>query len=360
MKKKLLVFHIAVAPYRVDFFNRLNKMFDARICFLFQSIYSNIKKQLGFTPIFINRSDGVLRWIKCIVFQIRSFKPDVVVCSEFNLATLAVVLLKILTFKKYRIISMVDDSYNMIADGNSFSRKHIWATRILMPFIDNVVNVEPRVVEFFQKKYGKGVYMPIIVDENNARKRLQRILPISQEYVKKYNLEGKMVLLFVGRFVGLKNIPFAIDAFLKANVKNSVFVIVGDGPEKENIQRMVQNRNEVIFTGRLEGDDLYAWYNIAQVFTLQSTREAFGAVTNEALLGGCYCLVSNLAGSNCLIEENVNGNIIDPYDAVKYVELLKTAFDKVKPISLPLSLKDNLMIEKFDNCFENMIKKLME
>ena len=155
MKKKLLVFHIAIAPYRVDFFNQLSKMFDARICFLFQSMYSNIEKQLDFTPVYIKKSDGVFRWIKSVVYQIKSFKPDVVFCSEFNLATLVVVLFKILTFKKYHIVSMVDDSYNMIADGNSFSWKHVWATRVLMPFIDNVVNIEPRVVEYFQKKYAK-------------------------------------------------------------------------------------------------------------------------------------------------------------------------------------------------------------
>ena len=144
---------------------------------------------------------------------------------------------------------------------------------------------------------------------------------------------------------------------MKASVKDSVFVIVGDGPEKQNLQKLIKDDQNIIFTGRLEGDDLYAWYNIAQVFTLQSTQEAFGAVTNEALLGGCYCLVSKLAGSNCLIKENTNGNVIDPFDIESYLKLLKEAFNKCDPVQKSLSIRPNLMTESFEECFQRMANK---
>lgn len=32
MKKKLLVFHSVIAPYRIDLFNSLSKRFDTKIC----------------------------------------------------------------------------------------------------------------------------------------------------------------------------------------------------------------------------------------------------------------------------------------------------------------------------------------
>ena len=361
---KLLIFHPIIAPYRINFFNNFSKHFDAEICLYWRNLrdqkfdYKKIEEQLTFKPTWIIKEElGIFSWLIQLWKKLSLRKNDIVIVSEFGLATIATIFHKLITRSKYKIISIVDDSYNMVAENNQFSWKHKWATKVLMPFMNNVINVEPRVTEYYQQKYGKGVYMPIIVDENKARERLLRILPISQKYVEKYNLEGKKILLFVGRLVGLKNIPFAINAFLKASVKDSVFVIVGDGPEKQNLQKLIKDDQNIIFTGRLEGDDLYAWYNIAQVFTLQSTQEAFGTVTNEALLGGCYCLVSKLAGSNCLIKENTNGNVIDPFDIESYLKLLKEAFNKCDPVQKSLSIRPNLMTESFEECFQRMANK---
>ena len=364
-QKKILVFHPIIAPYRIDFFNEFSKHFDAEICLYWRNLkdqkfnYKKIENQFTFKPIWIIKEElGIFSWIIQLWKRLSLRKNDVVVVSEFGLPTITTVLHKLITRGKYKIVSIVDDSYNMVAENNQFSWKHKWATKILMPFMNNVINVEPRVAEYYQQKYDKGVYMPIIVDENKARDRLQRILPISQRYVDKYNLEGKKVLLFVGRLVELKNISFAINAFLKANIENSFFVIIGDGPERESLRRLATGNQNIFFTGRLEGDELYAWYNVAQVFTLQSTQEAFGAVTNEALLGGCYCLVSKLAGSNCLIKENTNGNVIDPFNMNSYLHLLKEAFNKCNPVQKKLIIRPNLMIESFEACFARMMKKL--
>lgn len=362
--KRLLIFHPVIAPYRIDLFNEFSKRFDAKICLFRRNLnsqkfdYSKIEAQFNFKPTYVERSQGFLRWVKSLISQLREFNPDVVICSEFGVATLVAILFKLVMFKSYDIISIVDDSYNMVAEGNQFSRKHAWATRVMTPLLKNVINVEPRVVNFYRERYGKGIYMPIIVDEQNARERLQRILPISCQYVVKYSLEGKKVLLFVGRLVDIKNISFALRAFILADIVNSAFVIVGDGPEKESLMKIAEGHSNILFTGRLEGDALYAWYNVAQVFTLPSVQEPFGAVTNEALLGGCYALVSRLAGSNCLVVENVNGNIVDPYDLDLFVRLIQGSFEKIMPISLPLNLRENRMQCSFEECFDSMLVKV--
>ena len=137
-----------------------------------------------------------------------------------------------------------------------------------------------------------------------------------------------------------------------------MFVIVGDGPEKTLLEKLSKDCSNVVFTGRLEGDSLYAWYNIAQIFTLPSRQEPFGAVTNEALVGGCYVLVSKLAGSSCLIKENENGNVINPYNQDDYEMTLCKKFEMIKPLSLPLRLRANLMNVRFRECVENVIARL--
>ena len=254
---------------------------------------------------------------------------------------------------------MVDDSYNMIADGNQFSKKHALATHVIPRLLNNVITVEPRVSTFYNKKFGKGVFMPIIVDDFRYRENLKRIIPISENYIKKYNLEGKKVLLFVGRLVKIKNVSLALSAFTKLNISKTVFIIVGDGPELTTLKNKAINNSNIFFTGRLEGENLYAWYNIANVFTLPSYQEPFGAVTNEALLGGCYALISQNAGSNCLIKENSNGNVIDPYNKNQYIELLERALERTLPISLPLGLRPNRMFIHFQESFEKMQEKII-
>ena len=37
-KKKLLIFHPALAPYRIDLFNSLNELFDLHVVFLYDNI----------------------------------------------------------------------------------------------------------------------------------------------------------------------------------------------------------------------------------------------------------------------------------------------------------------------------------
>ena len=91
-----------------------------------------------------------------------------------------------------------------------------------------------------------------------------------------------------------------------------------------NLQLLAKQLNvQARFTGRLEGDALNAWYNVADVFILPSYLEAFGAVTNEALLAGCYVLVSQKAGSSCLVVEGENGYTFQPYNVDELVQKMR-------------------------------------
>ena len=56
MKKKLLIFHSALAPYRINFFNKLSEEFSATIVFLSDNLRNqnfnraNLLAQITFTP----------------------------------------------------------------------------------------------------------------------------------------------------------------------------------------------------------------------------------------------------------------------------------------------------------------------
>lgn len=363
--KKLLIFHPIIAPYRIDLFNSLAKLYHTQVCLFWRNLkdqtfdYSKIEEQFNFKPSYIVKEEmGFFKWMIAIWSKLNSSHSDIVLGSEFGISTIVIILHKFVTRSHYKIVVINDDSYDMLVNNNQFTKRHAWAVKAMIPFVDDVINVEPRVAAYNQEKYQKGIYFPIICDDVIAKKRLERVLPISHNYVKNYQLEGKKVLLFVGRLVALKNVEFALRAFIKANLDNTIFVIVGDGPEKEKLEKIAAGNPAVIFTGRIEGDELYAWYNVGQVFTLPSYKEAFGAVTNEALVAGCKVLISKDAGSNCLVRDGKNGYIIDSHHEANFIEKLKLAIYSMKLLKMPLVVKEDMMISSFEEHIKSLYTRI--
>lgn len=166
-KKKVLVFHPIIAPYRIDFFNEISRRFDAKICLSRRNLlnakfdYDKIQKQFSFSPIWIVREElGTIRWMVAIWKKLCEEKPDVVFVSEFGLSSIVCIFYYLLKNRQCKIVSSVDDSYNMVCEGNQFSYKHVLATKILARFMWKIINVEPRVAQFYQRKYNKGGILP--------------------------------------------------------------------------------------------------------------------------------------------------------------------------------------------------------
>lgn len=327
MKKKVLIFHPIIPPYRVDFFNAIASRFHSEICLFWRNLkdqtfdYEKIRSDFNFDEKYLVKEEiGLFSWTKGIWRLLKNFRPNVVIGAEFGISTIVIILHKLITFRRYKVIIMCDDSYDMIANHNQFSFRHTMAKKLLMPFIDDIIVPDSRVVEHYQHKYQKGIWFPIIYDAIRLRKKLNSLLHQSNEYITKYDLKGKKVLLFVGRLVRIKNIAFTLKNFLEINYPGSVFVIVGDGPERQYLEQISNEASNVIFTGRLEGNELYAWYNVAQLFILPSLLEPFGAVVSEALIAGCKVIVSRQAGSSCLIHDGNNGGIFNPRDRTDFLK----------------------------------------
>lgn len=366
MKKRLLIFHPTIAPYRIDFFNDLYRAFDTRVCLQYWNLrdqtfdYDKIYSQFTFKPHYLKE---VLKLGSRSLWggfwkHLDKFNPDIVLVSEFNMTALMVLLHRFIKRKKYKIVSICDDSYNMVAEKNDFSRLHRIARRWIAPKVDDIILVEPKVTEWYKKHYDKGVCFPIIKKEEAARANYERVLPQSKETAARTGVLGKRIFLFVGRLVALKNVETIIRAFSTLNQEENIFVVVGDGPKRDNLEKLAHDlKANVFFTGRLEGDELNVWYNIADVFILASYQEPFGAVTNEALLAGCYAIISNKAGSSCLIREGLNGYTFSPMDVnelAKKMEKLSTLLQTKQEVCI----KENMMQVSYNNYMSNLIETI--
>ncbi|MBI2673877.1 MAG: glycosyltransferase family 4 protein [Candidatus Zambryskibacteria bacterium] len=130
------------------------------------------------------------------------------------------------------------------------------------------------------------------IDENKIS-----ILPIYIDRKRfygepKFNLherfKSKYVVLTVSRLSKEKNINIIISAMRK--VKDAILVIVGDGPERVNLENMAQHQHlevelpSVVFEGWQE--DLNSYYKTADLLVQASDFEGYGLSIVEAALCG--------------------------------------------------------------------------
>lgn len=121
--------------------------------------------------------------------------------------------------------------------------------------------------------------------------------------------------LYVGRISKEKNLKTLLHAFkeLSLTTLNATLVIVGDGPEKNELCLLSEKlgiSHIVEFTGSKNGEDLISEYLRASCLILPSTSEPWGLVVNEALSYGCPVIVSNRCG--CvpdLVKDGINGYV---------------------------------------------------
>lgn len=335
MKKKLIVFHNSLAPYRIDFFNELNNAFDAKFYFFRKNLVSQkfdtkkLFEQLNFHPHFMTKGFDLYHKERMVRFgylkKIAQVKPDVIICLEYSYITFSIALFAKILLPKTKVYSICDDSV-AVAQNSSVLRK-IGRYFSLM-LLDGLILGNDFAKEWYKENFPNisTVVNPIIQKEERIQGFLSKTDHISKRYLSEYNLKGKNILLFVGRLVKVKNLNTLINVFstyLTTN-KNSVLVLVGDGGKKHELIKLVEElkiEENVIFAGRFENEALYAWYRLADYFILPSISEVFGAVVNESLIAGVPVMCSEVAGAACLINEE-NGVIFDPYDEGKLLSIL--------------------------------------
>lgn len=99
------------------------------------------------------------------------------------------------------------------------------------------------------------------------------------------------ILLYVGRLGKEKNIVFLIEAMeeIAKRRKDTVFVLVGTGPEEACLKQLVRDRGlqpYIFFTGRVDHQELQNCYAGANIFIFASKTETQGMVLAEAKIAG--------------------------------------------------------------------------
>ena len=106
--------------------------------------------------------------------------------------------------------------------------------------------------------------------------------------------EDDILLTYMGRVGPEKNLPFLLRAFagIAKTYDNVSLLIMGDGPERENLEdrvRVMGMNDKVKFTGMIPYSELPAYMAAADVFATASVTEVHPLSVIEALASGSAC-----------------------------------------------------------------------
>lgn len=263
--------------------------------------------------------------------------------------------------KKYKIISICDDSADMVKNGGGL---HAKARDIIVKKLDGIVLCSDLAQKIYQEKYPyvKTFVMPIIQDEKKYFNNKNYVTCRAKEIAQEEGLLGKRVFLYVGRISPEKNPMYLVKSFFTQHEDNpeNILYLIGDyvlenKAYNDAIEDYIDSHHASSYIrviGRREGDELKARFYAGQVLILPSIREAFGAVTNEALLCGNYVMVSSVAGSTCLVSPE-NGEILDvSKPVIDFTNMNK----RVPPLSIEYLDKKKNKMDVLYNQYINRLK----
>lgn len=141
--------------------------------------------------------------------------------------------------------------------------------------------------------YLKGL---IVKNVNSNLEKKVIILPNGAEDFYIPGVKKENIIFSSGRIHRGKGFQFLIRAFNKINQKNWRLYILGDGPYKDQLTKLVKDNKRIIFTGWLDNKSkkYRVIANRAKIFCLLSQAESQGIVYLEAMSTGCAIIASDI------------------------------------------------------------------
>jgi phosphatidylinositol alpha 1,6-mannosyltransferase len=165
--------------------------------------------------------------------------------------------------------------------------------------------------------------------------------------------DGVFRLGSVGRLRAEKNVRLLADLereLLKAGKSNFEFLIVGEGNEREFLEKNMKHGR---VTGFLDGAELSEAYANMDVFIFPSETDAFGNVAQEAFASAVPAIVTDQGGPKFLVKPGETGFVAKNLDDfVRFtIELMD---DPAKLLKMKEAARASAMSRSWDAVFESV------
>lgn len=210
--------------------------------------------------------------------------------SKIIISTRVDFSLKLIKNNEYNNIKIAEE--HIYHNNNS---KYIKNLGFILKYVDYLMPSSDYLTDYYKSIYSKYDYK---IKTNK--------MPIDGSN-KLCDLKKKNIIS-VGRLSKEKGFADLIEIFSNIESEDWTLTIVGDGPEKENLETLIKDNNlesKVILTGFLNKEKLYKLYESSSIYVMTSFEESFGLVLVEASSFGLPLIAFDSAiGAKEIIKEN--------------------------------------------------------
>lgn len=245
---------------------------------------------------------GVLSFSIGALKIIKEIKPDIIQVQGLYVGITAY-LSKIVFKIPYVIWGRGTDVNNPIA----FSRK---------PIIIGLKNADVALALTEQMKWKMGQFyrreilvVPNGIDMGRFQNSQNSLAEIS-------DIKNANTILYIGRLIPVKGVEYLIRSMkiIINDIPDTNLIIVGDGADRkklENITHILGLEDHIKFIGQIPNCEIPKFTNIANIFVLSSINEGFPNVILEAMASGLPIVATKVGGLPDIVEENVNGYLVE-------------------------------------------------
>lgn len=211
--------------------------------------------------------------------------------------------------------TMYEDYLHYVANGKLLKPYHVkQMTRAFCYHIDGVVAPSERVQKTIE---GYGVPVPIRVIPTGVNLEQYQKTNNRKQWRQNLGYDDQCpVLLSLSRLAYEKNIQEVIGSFpaILKEVPNAQLLIVGDGPARASLENQVHELNlddNVQFAGEINNDQVYCFYQLADLFVSASDTESQGLTYIEALASHLQVVAKTGPYTDALLDDVSLGKTFD-------------------------------------------------
>lgn len=291
----------STVPYLSWFTDRLYNYSDIRFSFiiLYPEKPQMIEdmKQRGYECYWIKfdpgkRKSGMIKAFFKLYMLFIKLKPDVVNAHLFDDSVPALLAARFAGIKK-RVIRKQDTAYHWY-----FAPIWVWADRFNNFNATDIIAISNDSMKFLVEKEKAPskkitmIYNGIPIEEFTAQSNADK-----EMLVKKYQLEGKIVIGTIARYIEWKGYRYIIEAarILTQKHKNLKFLFVGYGEQQPELEALVKKYNLsdfIVFTGWIDRKYIPSLYGIMDIYLHSAFMEPFGFIFIEAMANGVPIVTS--------------------------------------------------------------------